>query len=63
MTRKNTSATAKPRRRTKARPDAGPAALATAAAVVQGITRAGDERLKCLLSALADRDTAVVAPA
>ena len=63
MARKNTSAPAKPKRRAKPQPAGGTDALAAAAAAVVVIARAGDERLQCLLNAITDRDTAVIAAA
>ena len=63
MARKNTSAPAKPKRRAKPQPAGGAEALAAAAAAVVVIARAGDERLQCLLNAITDRDTAVIAAA
>ena len=63
MARKNTSLAAKTRRRVKPRPVGGTDALAAAAAAVVVIARAGDERLQCLLNAITDRDTVVIASA
>ena len=63
MARKNTSSTAKTRRRVKPQPAGGADPFAVAVAAVEVIARAGDERLQCLLNAIADRDTVVIAAA
>jgi hypothetical protein len=63
MNRKNISSTAKTRRRVKRQPAGGTDALNTAAAAVVVIARAGDERLQCLLNAIADRDAIVISAA
>jgi len=63
MARKNPSSAAKTRRRVKPQPAGGADALAAAAAAVVVIARAGDERLQCLLNAITDRDTVVIAAA